>query len=470
MKQLIAVVLAIVTLSACSRRISITKEQAATMSPQAVDTLKTYKVFRVPVFKVSDKMLVKARAKFAVHEAVELEDMKARFHPLIEDTIIDGVKVKIITPRHIQPENKDKIAIYIHGGGFVVGSATDRMGMLMTNELGIKTYSIDYQLAPEAKFPVAMNECVAVYRYLVTRYNPQHITGWSISAGCTHMLAMLVKARDLDLPMINSIALLSPATDISGDGDSRRSNDGRDLLAYRNQADKMYAAPFAGKANLRDSLVSPIYATYSANFPATIIATSTRDLFLSNATRMYWKLKEAGAPADLLVAEGMWHAFQNYPDLPEAIQNRQAVEDYLRIHLYDNDNIALVKQFLEQVVNNGKFELVDSLWAKDMVWHGGSMGDIHGLAAYKASLKASVSGSFTNMHLQIRDIVSAGDKVIVYFENSGKNVGPFMGFQATGKNAAWDGMGIYQIKNGRISQAWFSEDLLQMFKQLGYVK
>ncbi len=255
--------------------------------------------------------------------------MVARFHPIITDTMINGVKVKIITPARINPDFQGKVAINIHGGGFIMGSAADRTGILMANEMGIKTYSIDYQLAPEAKYPVAMNECVTVYRYLVQQYGPENITGYSISAGCTHMLAMLVKAKQEGLPMINSIALFSPATDISGNGDAARANDGRDLLGYKNQGDKMFAAPFVGKANLTDPLVSPIYATYASDFPATILATSSRDLFLSNAVRMYWKLKNVHVKTELLVAEGMWHGFQSYPDLPEAVENRQAAQDFL---------------------------------------------------------------------------------------------------------------------------------------------
>ncbi|OKS88758.1 alpha/beta hydrolase fold domain-containing protein [Mucilaginibacter polytrichastri] len=473
-KKILAVAVMFTLMNAsCSRKISITPQQAATMSRPSVDTLKNFKVIRLPIIKPSDKLLIKARGQFGLHEAGELKDMMARFNPLITDTIIGDVKVKIITPVHINPAYAGKIAIYIHGGGFIMGSPTDRTSMLMANEMGIKTFSIDYSLAPEAKFPVAMNECVTVYRHLVQQYQPQNITCWSISAGCTHMLAMLIKAKQDGLPMINSMALLSPAADISGNGDAVKSNDGRDILGYRNQADKMFAAPFAGNASLTDPLVSPVYATYPSDFPATILATSTRDLFLSNAVRTHWKIRNAGGNAELLVAEGMWHAFQSYPDLPEAAENRKAVQQFLYYKLVQADtakNTALVKRFIIEVINGQKFELLGEIWAQDMIWHGGSMGDITGLPAYKKMMEASVSGSFSAMHLSIRNIIASGNKVVVYFQNSGKNIGPFMGNKATGKHAAWDGMGIYRISNGKIAEAWFSEDLLSMFQQLGFLK
>lgn len=74
------------------------------------------------------------------------------------------------------------------------------------------------------------------------------------------------------------------------------------------------------------------------------------------------------------------------------------------------------------------------------------------------------------MHLQVKDIITQGDKVVVYFSNSGKNVGDFMGNKATNKSAVWNGMGIYKIESGKIVQSWFSENILAMYQQLGLLK
>jgi len=471
-------------ISGCSHKIAINARQASTMSPQAVDTLRKFKVMRIPIIKPSDKMLINARQKFAAYEVGQLKEMMDKFHPTIADTLISGVSVKVITPAKINPAYRGKVAIYIHGGGFILGSATDRMGMLMINEMGIKTYSIEYHLAPEAKFPVAMNECVAVYKGMLEHFDPNDITGFSCSAGCAHMLAMLIKAKQQGLPMINSIALLSPATDISGNGDSMTSNDGRDMLANKNSADKLFAAPFVGNASPTDPLVSPAYANYTSDFPATVILTSTRDLFLSNSVRLYWKLKEAHVNTELDVAEGMFHAFQSFTDIPEAVENRKASEDFLFRQLtakekaknpnsLSNDtaqNIKIVRRFIDEVINGGQIDMIPQLWSKDMVWHGGSMGEIKGLNNYENFARAAIGGAFSNMHLKVLDVVAANDKVVVYFQNSGKNIKDFMGHQATGKTAAWEGMGIYRIQNGKIAEGWFSEDLLQMFNQLGFNK
>jgi hypothetical protein len=63
----------------------------------------------------------------------------------------------------------------------------------------------------------------------------------------------------------------------------------------------------------------------------------------------------------------------------------------------------------------------------------------------------------------------AGNKVAVRFTNSGTQTGPFMGAPRTGKHAGWLGIGIYTVTCGKISEAWFGEDVLGMLVQLGIV-
>jgi|GEM_PF-1863745 len=130
-------------------------------------------------------------------------------------------------------------------------------------------------------------------------------------------------------------------------------------------------------------------------------------------------------------------------------------------------NVAIVRRFLDEVVNSGRFELVDQLWTSDLVWRGASLGELRGIEAYRKALESSVGGSFTGMRLEIKDIIASGDKVVVYFTNSGINTGPFLDRPATGKYAIWEGIGIYRIVDGKIAEAQFVEDILGQQKMLG---
>lgn len=133
-------------------------------------------------------------------------------------------------------------------------------------------------------------------------------------------------------------------------------------------------------------------------------------------------------------------------------------------------NVKVVRRFLEDVVNRGRLDLIDQFWTPDMTWRGASLGEIHGIEAYKAFMAANVGGAFVDMHLEIEEIIPAGDEVIVRFSNSGRNVGSFMGLPPTNNQARWEGIGIYKLHSGKISEAWFVEDTLGMFRQLGISK
>src|SRR5258708_14420826 len=73
--------------------------------------------------------------------------------------------------------------------------------------------------------------------------------------------------------------------------------------------------------------------------------------------------------------------------------------------------VAVVRRFRDEVINGGQLDLIDELWSKDLGWHGGSLGEIHGLASYKAFLRAAAEGAFSGMHLMVHDVVAADGKV-----------------------------------------------------------
>jgi predicted ester cyclase len=144
-------------------------------------------------------------------------------------------------------------------------------------------------------------------------------------------------------------------------------------------------------------------------------------------------------------------------------------EERRRSEVRAGDPVTVVRRFLDEVVTGGNLQAIDQLWADDLAWHGGSLGDVHGLPALKAHIAASASGAFTGMHLTVKDIVAAGNKVAVRFTNSGTQTGPFLGAPPSGKHAEWLGIGIYTVTGGKISEGWFGEDILGMLLQLGIV-
>ena len=135
----------------------------------------------------------------------------------------------------------------------------------------------------------------------------------------------------------------------------------------------------------------------------------------------------------------------------------------------ESNNEAVVRNFLNEVVTKGKLELLDELWTKDMLWSDGTT-TIKGLENFRKVLGAVKEKTFENMQLNIKDVVTSKDKVVVRFTNSGKLIGTYRGYKPTFKRAEWIGIGIYRLENGKIAEAWFAEDYLSQLLQLGIVK
>lgn len=133
------------------------------------------------------------------------------------------------------------------------------------------------------------------------------------------------------------------------------------------------------------------------------------------------------------------------------------------------DPVAVVRRYLDEVVNGGSLTALAEVWAENGQWHGGSMGERYGLQEMIAAATGDGAGAFSELHLTIDDTISAGDKVVVRFTNSGRHTGPFLGAPATDKHATWLGIGVYTVTDAKISDAWFGEDILGMLLQLGVV-
>ncbi|WP_155352826.1 alpha/beta hydrolase [Acrocarpospora macrocephala] len=315
-----------------NRPLAATAAQRTTMSDEAARFLAGMRPLFLPdaltSVLVTRERLIQERENFTATEKIVEDELIARYGLTLHRETIGGVPVTVVTPPAIAPNRRDQIAINIHGGGFFLGTARDRVGLLMARELGVRVYSIDYTLAPEAIYPQAVNEILAVYRELVRRYDPANIVGVASSAGGNLLTATVLAAKAEGLPMIAALGLFTPVTDLTGVGDSIVANDRRDGLVA-NLRVEVPARFYAGDEPLDSPGLSPVYADYSADFPPTVLTTGTRDLNLSDIVRLTWRLDDAGVQTRLLVSEGMWHGFHWEPVLPEAIQARTAAVKFL---------------------------------------------------------------------------------------------------------------------------------------------
>ncbi|KAJ4857965.1 alpha/beta hydrolase fold domain-containing protein [Trichoderma breve] len=285
----------------------ITPAQEATISPQAVEFLSAAEGIPIEAIQA---VTVTRQAFHAAEEPVE-ESLIEKFNLKTENITMGGIPVLIISPSSPDPKYQGRVIFDIHGGGFVM------------------VYSVDYDLSPEVKYPIAIEQCLTVYREMIVKFGAKNIVGLSSSAGGQIMLSLIVRAQREGLELPAALAFYTPNTDLSGVGDSNVFNDGRDLVDNHVLVGAM-SALYAGGVDLKDELLSPVYAELSGPFPPTVINTGTRDILLSQCVRLYWKLREAGGKTELLVSEGMWHGFNWELELPEGIRARKAVYSFIK--------------------------------------------------------------------------------------------------------------------------------------------
>src|SRR5262245_35834210 len=248
-----------------------------------------------------------------------LPEIKRRLRVSVEPGEIAGVKIFTVTPADLPPENRNRMLVHLHGGGYVLypGEAGAGEAMLMAGYGGFKVISIDYRMAPDFPFPAPLDDSIAVWRALVKAQDPRGMAVFGTSSGGGLTLAMMLRAKSQGLPLPAAIAPGTPWVDLTASGDSSQANAYVDNVLVANTGWAAAAAGlYAAGRHLRDPLISPIYGNFEG-FPPAILTSGTRDLFLSNTVRAHRKLRQAGVEAALQVFEGQSHAQYLHPFLPE---------------------------------------------------------------------------------------------------------------------------------------------------------
>jgi steroid delta-isomerase-like uncharacterized protein len=129
-------------------------------------------------------------------------------------------------------------------------------------------------------------------------------------------------------------------------------------------------------------------------------------------------------------------------------------------------NKALIRRFIEEVLHQGRLEVADELIATHAVRHGLTPAPALGSASVKQSAVV-LRNAFPDVHSTIDDMVAEGDKIAYRWTLHGTHQGEFMGVQGSGKAVTFTGMTIARIVNGQIVEFWEHNDRLGLMQQLG---
>lgn len=268
--------------------------------------------------------LAERRARTDAWRAQDSAEARKLYPVNVEEATTAGVRTDIITPMSMPAENKTRVLINLHGGGFNSDSGSLIEGVPISNLAKMKVVSVYYRLAPENPFPAAVDDVVAVYKELLKTYKPHSIGIFGTSAGAILTCEVTVKLKQLGLPLPGALGVFSSLADFSRPGDSRQIFTLNGFPGQLKPTDPQHLPDndYVGKTDRKDPVLSPLFADLHS-WPPSLLVTSTRDLLLSDTTIFHRALLRAGDDSQLVVFEALPHAFWYHFQLPET---REALE------------------------------------------------------------------------------------------------------------------------------------------------
>ncbi|GCE47270.1 acetyl esterase [Thermosporothrix hazakensis] len=235
----------------------------------------------------------------------------------VEDRVIPGpggpLPVRIYTPAD---EEGLPALIYLHGGGWVIGSLEthDQVCRSLANLAHCVVIAVDYRLAPEHPFPAALEDCYAAAVWVVEHAETLHIDSKRLaiggdSAGGNLAAAVTLMAREMGAPHFVFQVLIYPVTDHpeSGSASYREFEVGysltkHDMLWYCEQY-------LPDPSQWQNPYVVPLHAPDLSGLPPALVLTAGYDPVRDDGKRYADRLQEAGVPVQYRCYEGMIHSF-----------------------------------------------------------------------------------------------------------------------------------------------------------------
>jgi acetyl esterase len=205
--------------------------------------------------------------------------------------------------------------VFFHGGGLVAGSIEThhRVAAALAQSTGCRLISVDYRLAPEHKFPAAVEDAIAATQHVLANaaalgIDPHRLLVGGDSAGATLAAVVCQHALQNGWPQIAAQCLICPVLDFQETSPSRREFADNHLIDRATlQAD--LADYLTDDADVADPRISPLRAFHVAGLPPAIIHTAEYDPLRDEGNAYAKKLLAAGVAVEHVCHDGMIHNF-----------------------------------------------------------------------------------------------------------------------------------------------------------------
>lgn len=217
----------------------------------------------------------------------------------------DGTRVRLHRPRE---RRSDGALLWIHGGGYVVGSAAqdDALCRRLAGTLGVDVAAVDYRLAPKHPYPAALEDCYRALAWLAERpdIDPRRVAigGASAGGGLTAALAITARERAEIAPVLQ--LLVYPM--VNAPGPEKLPEDDR-FRMWNHRTNRIGWQAYLGGADPRR--VAPLLAPSLAGLAPAWLGVGTLDPLHDEGVAYAARLRDSGVDVDLEIVEGAFHGF-----------------------------------------------------------------------------------------------------------------------------------------------------------------
>jgi acetyl esterase len=238
------------------------------------------------------------------------------------------VTVRVLLP----PQGARGVILYLHGGGWVIGAIDEfeTMARKLAERTSCAVVLPDYRLAPEFRYPTAVDDCYAALEWTASRTD--EITGRSgaplivagDSAGGNLAAVVARRARDRNGPKIALQVLIYPVTDADFDRPSYLDPDNQ-LILTRDAMVWFWDHYLPDAARRTEPDASPLHARDLSGLPPAVVLTAEHDVLRDEGEAYAERLQEAGVPVDQRRHAGQMHGFFTFLLLPGSERGFQQV-------------------------------------------------------------------------------------------------------------------------------------------------
>lgn len=228
--------------------------------------------------------------------------------------------------------------VFLHGGGWIIGDldSHDNICRAIANRAGAVVVSVDYRLAPEHRFPAALEDSVDATLWAADTaaelgIDPRRLVVAGDSAGANMATVVAAKARDAGRPALALQVLIYPVTNLSAFDTESHREFAEDHFLTRSLMEWFVAGYIPDASTRTSSEASPAFISDLAGLPPALVITAECDPLRDEGEAYAKRMQDSGVPVTLTRYKGMIHPFLNFTGVtPSAHQALDQIAEAIR--------------------------------------------------------------------------------------------------------------------------------------------